>query len=228
MTTQPHQGFLRDRSVGEIAAAMPGATAVFRKFNVDFCCQGDVVLTEAARQRGIDAADLEAALIALDASDLTAPKSRETEELIDHILARYHETHRRELPELLELAGKVEAVHANHPQVPRGLADTLLQMLGELEVHMKKEELILFPAMRQSAQVGLEAPIGQMRHDHDDHGELIRRLESLTDSFTLPEGACRSWQALYTGTAKLANDLMEHIHLENNVLFPRYEVGSGS
>jgi regulator of cell morphogenesis and NO signaling len=88
---------------------------------------------------------------------------------------------------------------------------------------MKKEELILFPAMRQKSTGGLDVPIAQMRHDHDDHSEHLRRLESITGNFTLPEGACRSWQALYAGSAKLANDLMEHIHLENDILFPRYE-----
>jgi len=223
MTTQTHHTPLLSRTVGEIAATMPGATAVFRKFKVDFCCHGDIALNEAARQRGIDAADLEEALNALEASEGAIPASWDTGELIDHILTRYHETHRRELPELIELAGKVEAVHANHPQVPHGLADMLRQMLGELEVHMKKEELILFPAMRQRAGGGLDAPIAQMRHDHAGHGEQLQQLENMTNGFTLPEGACCSWQALYSGTAKLTNDLMEHIHLENNILFPRYE-----
>jgi regulator of cell morphogenesis and NO signaling len=88
---------------------------------------------------------------------------------------------------------------------------------------MKKEELILFPAMRRQAHGGLDDPVAQMRHDHDDHGAHMRHLEDMTNGFAPPEGACRSWQALYVGTAKLTNDLMEHIHLENNVLFPRYE-----
>ena len=159
----------------------------------------------------------------LDESGSAISVPQQTDDLIDHILTRYHETHRRELPELVKLGRKVEAVHSDHPQVPHGLADSLQQMLGKLEVHMKKEELILFPAMRRKSAGGLAVPIAQMRHDHDDHGEHLRRLGSITGNFTLPEGACRSWQALYAGSAKLSNDLMEHIHLENNVLFPRYE-----
>lgn len=213
---------LRQCTVGEIAAMLPGATAVFRKLKLDFCCGGDVALEAAARQRGLDIAAVEAELVALGNGQTSAPE--ETAELIGHILERYHEAHRRELPELVKLARKVEAVHADHSAAPHGLADTLQGMIGELEVHMKKEELILFPAMLRNAVGRLSEPIGQMRHDHDDHGAYLRRLEEITGDFTLPPGACRSWQALYAGTAKLADDLMEHIHLENNVLFPRFEL----
>lgn len=221
MVTPIQQASLRRRTVGEIAATLPGATGIFRKLKLDFCCGGDIALEDAARQRGIDVAEVEQSLAALEGTGAPAPLR--TAELIDHILTRYHETHRREVPELVKLAKKVEAVHADHPKAPRGLADILQELLGELEVHMKKEELILFPAMRQRSEGRLDTPIAEMRHDHDDHGEHLRHLESVTDNFNLPEGACRSWQALYAGTAKLTNDLMEHIHLENNVLFPRYE-----
>lgn len=223
MTASVQQQPLRSRTVGEIAATLPGATGIFRRFKLDFCCGGDLALEDAARQRGVDIADVEQALDALAASGAAAPASQETGELIDHILTRYHETHRCELPELVKLARKVEAVHAEHPHAPRGLADTLQQMLGELEVHMKKEELILFPAMRRLPGGVLDAPIAQMRHDHDDTGEQLRRVEDITANFTLPEGACRSWQALYLGSAKLIDDVKEHMHLENNVLFPRYQ-----
>ncbi|HEY1154270.1 MAG TPA: hemerythrin domain-containing protein [Pseudolabrys sp.] len=157
--------------------------------------------------------------IAYDVAD--APQ--ETGALIDHILARYHETHRRELPELVRLARKVEAVHAGHAGVPHGLAEMLQRILGEIEVHMKKEELILFPAMRRRAAGGLAVPIAQMRHDHDDHDAQLRAVDELTGHFTPPQDACGSWRALYQGTAKFADDFAAHLHLENDVLFPRYE-----
>lgn len=128
--------------------------------------------------------DLEKALRALGTSDTPPPSPLGTGDLIDHILTRYHEVHRRELMELVELARKVEAVHADHPEAPRGLADLLHRMRGELEIHIKKEELILFPAMRRSLGTRLDAPIAQMRHDHDDHGAHPRRLETLTNAFT--------------------------------------------
>ncbi|HDZ72331.1 MAG TPA: iron-sulfur cluster repair protein YtfE [Aurantimonas coralicida] len=220
-TTQP----LHDQNVGEIAARLPGATGVFRRFGIDFCCHGDVSLTEAAYQRKLNIIELETALQALDPA--AAPQApRETTALIDHIQTRYHEVHRRQIPELIELSRKVEAVHAAHPNAPEGLADALQQIMGELEVHMKKEELILFPAMRRQAEGQLDAPITEMRHDHDAHGAFLERVAQITDDYTLPDGACRSWQALYAGAAQLKDDLMEHIHLENNVLFPRFEASA--
>jgi regulator of cell morphogenesis and NO signaling len=152
-----------------------------------------------------------------------ADAPQESGALIDHILARYHETHRRELPELVRLARKVEAVHADHAAVPRGLGDMLQKILGEIEVHMKKEELILFPAMRRRAGGGLAVPIAQMRHDHDDENAQLRAVAELTHGFTPPADACGSWRALYQGAAKFADDFAAHIHLENDVLFPRYE-----
>lgn len=156
-------------------------------------------------------------------SDIVLPVPATTPALIDHILGRYHEAHRRELPELARLAAKVEAVHVDHPEVPCGLASLLEQMAGELEVHMKKEELMLFPAMRQRAGGRFDGPISHMRHDHEDHAELLRALDELTGGFAPPDGACGSWRALYAGAAKLAADLAAHIRIENEVLFPRFE-----
>ena len=220
MTTTPQA--THARHVGEIAARLPGASGVFREFDIDFCCHGDVPLEEAARRRGLDPQVIEEALDALDPE--AAPSApEETGALIEHIQTRYHEGHRRQIPELIELSRKVELVHLTHPAVPTRLADALQRILGELEVHMKKEELILFPAMRRQAAGKLSEPIGELRHDHDSHGLFLEEMARLTDDYTLPQGACRSWQALYAGAAQLRADLMEHIHLENNVLFPRFE-----
>lgn len=216
---------LHDRTVGEIAARLAGASGVFRRFGIDFCCHGDVPLAEAAARRHLYPAAIEAALGELD--PLAVPDAPpETGALIDHIQTRYHQVHRRQIPELIALSRKVEAVHADHPDVPRGLAEVLHRIQGELEVHMKKEELILFPAMRRQAADRIAAPIAEMRHDHDDHGAFLAELARLTHDHTVPKDACRSWQALYAGTAQLQADLMEHIHLENNVLFPRFDAGT--
>ena len=211
----------RSTTVGEIAASLPGATAVFRRFGMDFCCKGNVALADSARERGVDLADVERALAALD-TGAPAAAPQESAALVDHIIARYHDTHRRELPELIQLARKVEKVHAKRSDVPRGLADLLERMSTELQQHMAKEELILFPAMKQSMAAGLDMPIARMRHEHDDHGAHLRALTQLTNGITAPADACRTWQALYAGLAKLTDELMEHIHLENNVLFPRF------
>lgn len=214
---------LRHRNVGEIAANLAGATGVFRRFGIDFCCQGNIPLDEAARSRGIDFDVLHEALLELDSTQQVTGLPEGTDELIDHILTRFHEVHRLQIPELIMLSRKVEQVHAGKPGVPTGLADSLQHALGELEVHMRKEELILFPAMRRQGAGPLDGPIAQMRDDHVDHGEFLDRISELTSNFTVPEGACGSWQALYAGARQLRDDLIEHIHIENNILFPRFE-----
>ncbi len=141
-----------NRTLADIAATLPGATSVFRRHKLDFCCGGRVALAEAAAGRGMQLAELEAELDAVAALALPAERPEATDDLISMIETRYHATHRRELPELVRLARRVEAVHKSHPAVPRGLADLLETMGGELEVHMKKEELILFPLMRRGAR----------------------------------------------------------------------------
>lgn len=228
MTASSSQSEMRRRTVGEIATTLPGATAVFRTFKIDFCCNGDLALEDAARRRGVVLAELEGRLGELDskARTDTDPAMMDSGELIDFIQARYHAAHRQTLPELVKLSRKVEAVHRENPQVPAGLADVLQHLENELELHMSKEEATLFPAMRDVAG-NLTTAIDDLRHEHDDQGEALHRMESLTGDFTLPEGACRSWQALYVGTAQLAEDLMEHIHLENNILFPRFAAMEG-
>lgn len=210
-----------DRSVGEIAATLAGATAVFRRYKIDFCCSGNVPLEVAARARGVDPETILAELAELQHVVPDAP--REAVALSEHIIARYHDVHRRELPELVRLARRVEAVHRDHEAVPAGLADALVIAQDELESHMQKEEQIIFPAIRSGYGGSLFVPMKVMRHEHDGHADIIRGLETRCHGFDLPQDACRSWQALYTGVEKFVTELTEHIHLENNVLFPQFE-----
>lgn len=208
--------------VGEIAVTLPGAAAVFRMFGISFGCATDLSLAEAAEKRGLDTAEIDAALAALvNVAHLDIPK--DTGPLIDHILTRFHETHRREFPELLLLADKVERMHGERQDVPKGLVALLNEMAAELDTHMQKEEIILFPMMRGGGNPMIVHPIARMRDEHDGHAVRLRELEHVTDSFRLPEDVCRSWQALYAGTKKLADDLVAHMHVENTVLFPRFE-----
>lgn len=146
----------------------------------------------------------------------------ETPALITHIVERYHQTHRRELPELVALARKVEKVHGTDPNAPHGLADALQAMVGELEVHMKKEELLLFPALARGRTDAVDRIVG-MRDDHEDQEDALARIAAITHGFRLPADACQSWRRLYDGTRKLVDDIEEHIYLENEVLFPRFE-----
>lgn len=209
-------------SVGEIAARLPGAPAVFRRFDISFCCHGESSLAEAAKRGDHDLEQLKAALDALDPN--AAPEAPlETGALIDHIQTRYHDVHRRQIPELIELSSRVETVHANKPGVPAGLAGLLKRIRGDMEVHMKKEELLFFPAMRRAARDRRPQKLQDLRHDHDDHGAMLDEIAFLTGNYSPPRDACRTWQALYAGAAQFRTDLTQHIHLENNILFPRFE-----
>lgn len=148
-------------------------------------------------------------------------------EMTTYIETRYHERNREQLPDLAALAARVEQVHAGAPDVPAGLSDLLHRLIGELEVHMKKKELILFPAIRRGGMPGIENPIAVMRADHDDHGAEVARIRALTADLTLPDAACRKWTALYEGLTEFINDFEAHIALENNVLFPQFEPAVG-
>ncbi|WP_413868674.1 hemerythrin domain-containing protein [Albidovulum sp.] len=148
-------------------------------------------------------------------------------ELTLYIEQRYHARHREQLPRLASMAEKVENVHFGDENVPEGLAEILRRLIGELEVHMKKEELILFPAIRKGGVPGIEHPIAMMRADHDDHGNDVAEIRRLTGGLALPEGACGTWTALYSGLAEFVGDLEEHVRLENEVLFPPFEPGGG-
>ncbi|MCE6969048.1 iron-sulfur cluster repair di-iron protein [Cereibacter sphaeroides] len=211
-----------DSEVGEIAAGLPGAAGLFGRHGISFCCGGGLSLAEAAAKHGLSAQALLAELQALAAA-AGAEAPQETAAIIDHILTRYHETHRRELSDLIPLAEKVEAVHGEHDEAPLGLTELLDSMRYEMEDHMAKEEEILFPMMRMGGNPMIVHPIAVMRDEHASHADQLKRLEHITRGFTPPEGACRSWHALYAGVRKFAEDLVAHMHLENEVLFPRFE-----
>jgi regulator of cell morphogenesis and NO signaling len=210
-----------DRTVAEIATQLPGATAVFRAHHIDYCCGGARPLAEAAAERAVPLEQIEAELGRLS-PDAAPEAPQDTIALIGHILARYHDTHRRELPELLQLAARVEQRHAGNPQVPAGLRAALEEAAAALDEHMAKEEQILFPMMMQGGHPMISAPIGRMRIEHDEHGLRLDRLEELAHGFELPDDACPTWRALDSGLRKLIDDVHEHVHLENNLLFPRF------
>lgn len=141
--------------------------------------------------------------------------------MIDYILPRFHQRHREQLAELVLMAEKVERVHADKSTCPRGLAKQLNLIRLDLENHMMKEEQILFPMIRQGMGRQAAGPISVMEHEHDEAGEQLEVVKFLTNNVTPPEGACNTWQALYGGIDEFIDDLMEHINLENNLLFPR-------
>lgn len=218
-------GINPDKTVAAFATELPGAAEIFRRHGISFCCGGDIPLSMAAEQAGLAPAALIADLEALEqASGRDAPQ--ETLALIAHILSRYHAAHREELDRLIPLAQKVERVHAAHPSAPIGLSETLTSLRDELEGHMKREEQVLFPMMQRGGSPMISHPISEMRREHEDEAQHLQAIEHVTHGLALPEGACRSWTALYTGLRKFTDDLVVHMHLENEVLFPRFEIVS--
>ncbi len=140
-------------------------------------------------------------------------------DIIDHILPRYHDTHRRQLEELVPLAEKVAGVHAG--KFPAEVVSLLHTIQNELLSHMMKEERILFPMLKQGAGRAAAMPVRMMMHEHTEHEAALERLLEVTGNLQAPADACRSWQHLYSLAQELVNDLRDHIDLEDNILFAR-------
>ncbi|HEU0035819.1 MAG TPA: iron-sulfur cluster repair protein YtfE [Kofleriaceae bacterium] len=212
-------------ALADLARQQPSSTRVFLRHGLDFCCGGRRTLAEACAKAGLDTEqivhELEAAA-ASSGADVTHWDRRPPAELCAFIVSRYHEALRRDVPPLITAARKVERVHADKPAVPLGLADELDELWSEMQQHMMKEERVLFPMIRQGAR-GQQVfmPIRVMEQEHDTHAEHLARLRQLTHDFEIPAHACATWSALYRGLATLEAELQEHIHLENNILFPR-------
>jgi regulator of cell morphogenesis and NO signaling len=206
-------------TLAELAIEHPAASRVFQKHGLDFCCQGRRSLESACADRGLDAPSI---LAEIEASTNTPRNvaAESTEALIAHLVDHYHRRARAELAELVTMAAKVERVHAKREACPRGLAEHLARVHGELLLHMAKEERVLFPLLL-GGQGGLHAPVQVMEAEHRDHARYLARSRELAHDFVPPPGACATWRALYLRLSEFERELMEHVHLENHVLFPR-------
>lgn len=213
------------QKLSELAVSIPGATKIFREYDLDFCCGGSVLLEVAAQQKNLNLAEIEKRL-----TDLQQSKAENNDkdwtsasyaEMIDHIITRFHNRHREQLPELITLAEKVENVHSDRDDCPIGVAAQLEKIYAELSQHLMKEEQILFPMIKMGNYAMASMPIRVMEMEHDEAGQDVEVIKSLTNNCTLPADACFSWKALYSGINEFIDDLIHHIHLENNILFPR-------
>ena len=222
-----------DVSIGTLVAERMSRSRVFERYGLDYCCGGKVALSEACKKKGLDPQEVLTALIASDsdekAVDNTDWRAASLTELADHIEATHHSYLNGELPRLSQLMKKVATVHSKrHPELLQ-VAETLEALRAELTQHMAKEEQILFPLIRQMESDGptnfhcgsVVNPIGVMEQEHDNAGQALAQLRSLTQDYKVPENACHSYQALLSGLAELESDIHQHIHKENNILFPR-------
>ena len=210
-------------TLAEIAVAHPAAARVFYANRLDFCCGGRRPLADVCRERGLDAG---AILDAIRREEATAePTTRwelePLETLVDHIVTHYHHRLRESLPNLLRMASRVEERHSDKVSCPVGLAALLAQVERSVLDHLEKEETILFPAIVRGAGARASGAVDVMEREHEHHKADLLRIRALTSELTPPVEACTTWRALYTGLQQLEQELMEHIHLENNILFRR-------
>jgi len=220
-----------ETTVGELAVEHPLATRVFARHGIDFCCGGGEPLGAVCVRRSLDIAALLAEIERELAPAGGSGAARRWDQaplpdLIDHLLATYHRPLDEELPRLAQMARKVHEVHGSKdPALFAELLAVYLGLKAELDQHMMKEEQILFPMIRAGQGAMAMGPIAVMEQEHVDAGSALARLRELTGGYAVPEEACNTWRALWHGLEALERDLHEHIHLENNVLFPRALAG---
>ncbi len=223
-----------EQSVGELVRQKPTRARVFESLKIDYCCGGKVSLNRACEKRGIEVNEVLEAITANDvqsvADTLVDVDAMGLTELADHIEATHHTYLREELPRLDFMTEKVSRVHGDKDQRLLTMREAFVALKAELEPHMMKEERILFPlvrqmeasAERQENHCGSVAnPIRQMEHEHDQAGNALAILRASTDDYTPPEWACNTYRAMLDSLAQLESDMHQHIHKENNVLFPK-------
>jgi regulator of cell morphogenesis and NO signaling len=227
------------KTVREIALELPEATRVFERFGIDYCCGGNKSLEEACTTANLPIDQVLHSLRKFEHASGASQSARNWQaeplsELINHIHRTHHRYTREEIARLGPLFDKVCSVHGkNHPELLhvrasfRGLAQ-------ELTVHMMKEEMVLFPYIERMEEAllqnettlpapfgSVQNPVTMMMHEHDSAGEALRTMRQASADYTPPGDACISYQTLYKALSDFEHDLHQHIHLENNILFPR-------
>jgi regulator of cell morphogenesis and NO signaling len=217
-----------EHTLAEVVTAEPGAARVLEAHGLDYCCGGRRRLDDACRSAGVDPAEVLDELASLEPSPPEPWVDLDPAALVDHLEATHHTYLHAELPRLTALVQKVRGVHGGrHPEL-EAIEGTVGELRADLEPHLRKEELVLFPMIRDLAAgraptVGppsVQAPISVMLAEHDRAGELLERLRELTDGYQPPADGCASYRALFAALAELEHDTHLHVHKENNVLFP--------
>lgn len=227
--------FSKSMQVGQMVAQYPLCACVLEQYGIDYCCGGKITLEQACRKKGLNIMEVltELAKAAQKDQPTVEPDWTRTslKELIGHIVDTYHEPLRSELRRVLPLAEKVARVHGeNHPEMIEVL-NIFARFKDQLEVHMQKEEIILFPSIasmesNKSEQPfgcggGIEHPIAVMMQEHEDAGEAMSAMSRLTNSYAPPPDACNTFKVLLHSLARIESEMHQHVHKENNILFPR-------
>ena len=226
-----------DQTVREIAIENPSSVRIFESLGIDYCCGGKRSLQDACQRANVP---LDKVLQLLFTADDQPPEAMgnwtgaSILDLTQHIVEQHHGYVRRESPQLVSMLVKVVARHGAEHQELKPIQELFVAMSDELYMHMMKEENVLFPYLAKMeaaasesrpappAMFGsVEVPIIRMLADHEDAGALTSRIRALSGGYRLPEEACPTWRALYKGLEEFERDLHQHVHLENNILFPR-------
>lgn len=227
------QNITVDTTIGEIVRDLPAAARIFEKLKIDYCCGGKKSLADVCQTKGLDAQTVTAMLTALDQPAAEAPANANgmsLTELCNHIQQAHHGYLREELPRLDFLTRKVAGVHGEHEPRLLDLRKTFEAFNTEIITHTDEEDGQVFPAIRELenqdegapvARPELRATLENLEHEHDVAGAHLEQFRKLTDNFTPPDWACNSFRALYGGLAELEKNMHQHIHKENNVLFPK-------
>jgi regulator of cell morphogenesis and NO signaling len=225
-------------TIAEMVASDYRKAAVFTRFGIDFCCGGKKNLADVCREKNLDRAEVEQALLSLDALPGGGIhwdfQSWDTNFLIDFIVNAHHSYVRNQLPRLMVFGEKVARTHGNRWPETREIF-SLLQVLGpDLLAHMAREEEVVFPAIQnlvaatryrldtpKPAPRNFEVPFGVLENEHEEAGEIMHRITTLSNGFTPPAEACNTFRVWYSLLKEFSEDLYLHVHLENNILFPR-------
>jgi len=223
-----------DTTVGQLVVERPSRSKVFQQLGIDFCCGGKKSLSDACREKGLKFDDVVAALgdntDAASAEGLDIGRMTLTE-LCNHIESTHHAYLHAELPRVGGMARRVAAVHGSNHAWTVELASVFSEFAAELESHMFKEEHVLFPWIRSLEKSGPGAaghcggsianPIRIMELEHDNAGRALARMRELSHGYAPPSGACNTFIALLDALARIESDMHQHVHAENNILFPK-------
>ncbi|MFA9559607.1 iron-sulfur cluster repair di-iron protein [Evansella sp. AB-rgal1] len=229
--------FTRDTKVREIVIQVPRSDELFKQHKIDFCCGGNRPIHEALTEKGLHEEtflnelqslfDQASEMKSLDSNDWT---KESYSSIMDHVIHRHHGYLAEELPDLSFYVTKIYRVHGNtHPEL--GELHRLFHTLKmELEQHMVKEEQQIFPAIRQydmnpgqqQRDIALSR-IHELESEHEEAGSLLKQIRNVTSDFTLPSGACTTYKMTFKRLEELESDMFQHVHLENNILFPRLQ-----
>ena len=217
-------------TLGDLVTEDPRRARVLERYEIDYCCNGQRSLADAAAEAGLDVDEVSTALDLPDAPRAAPLRQLELAALAHDIVDTHHAYLWEEMPRLQALVDKVHTVHgANHPELAR-VREAYTAAVADLDPHMTREERVLFPAVSklEKAQApvafafgSLAEPITQMLAEHDVVGDLFKEMRALTGGYAPPEDACGSYRAMLAGLEEMERDLHEHIHKENNVLFPQ-------